>query len=206
MIPSKPFLCFITDESLPPVELARQALEVGALMIQLRHKCATGAELYRWSVEIQALCRRHHAVFIVNDRVDIAIAAGADGVHLGQQDLPAAAARKLLGPDRIIGVSVSSPGEASDAQKEGADYLGFGHIFHTSSKEKPAAPVGPEAILSIRAATSLPVLAIGGITLQNAPDTLRCKASGIAVIRAISRAAKPEEAARDLVTLLQHDH
>lgn len=206
MIPAEPFLCFITDESLPPVELARQALGGGALMIQLRHKTASGAELYRWAVEIQALCRRHGALFIVNDRLDIAIAADADGVHLGQEDIPADIARKLLGPKKIIGISASSPSEAVDAERDGADYIGFGHVFHTSSKEKLTLPTGPEAIAAVRAATALPVLAIGGINLLNAPLTLGFGASGIAVIAAVSRAEDPEKAARALASILKHHH
>ncbi|MBM3162337.1 MAG: thiamine phosphate synthase [Chlorobi bacterium] len=206
MIPSTPFLCYITDESLPMVEIARQALEGGALMIQLRNKTASGEQLYRWAEEIQALCRLHQALFIVNDRVDIAIASGADGVHLGQQDLPAPAARKLLGPDKLLGVSVSSSDEAAAAERNGADYVGFGHIFPTGSKQKHTAPIGPEAIAAVRTATDLPVVAIGGITPQNAFLTLESGASGIAVIAAISRSGSPRKAARSLVDLLEHHH
>ncbi|NTV21426.1 MAG: thiamine phosphate synthase [Chlorobium limicola] len=203
MIPSSPFLCFITDESRSPIILARKALEGGASMIQLRNKSADGDQLYHWSVAIQALCRKHKAIFIVNDRVDIALAAGADGVHLGQQDLPADAARKLLGKDRIMGISVSSPLEALAAEKNGADYVGFGHIFPTSSKDKKNTPVGPESIADIKAIITIPIIAIGGITGYNAQLPIRAGAAGIAVIAAVSRAADPEIAARELVGILQ---
>jgi len=203
MIPSLPFLCLITDESLSPVDLAGKALEGGAAMIQLRHKYANGEQLYQWAVAIQALCRKHKAIFIVNDRVDIALAAGADGVHLGQQDLPAAAARKLLGDGRIMGISVSSPLEAFAAEKNGADYIGFGHIFPTGSKAKTNDPVGPESIANVRAAIKIPIIAIGGISAKNALLPINAGASGIAVISAVSRADDPKKAARELVELLQ---
>ena len=107
MIPSSPFLCVITDEAFCPITLAEEALKGGAAMIQLRHKTASGSQLYSWAVEIRKLCRQYNALCIINDRVDIALASDADGVHLGQDDLPASAARKLLGNGRIIGVSAS---------------------------------------------------------------------------------------------------
>jgi len=203
MIPNHPFLCFVTDEIRHPVEQARQALEGGAAMIQLRHKSASGEQLYRWSVELREICRERHAVFTVNDRVDIAIAADADGVHLGQQDLPAAEARKLIGSSKILGVSVSSPQEALDAENESADYVGFGHIFPTSSKEKYTVPTGPDAIGRIIQAVNIPVIAIGGINLENAHLPIAAGASGIAVIAAISRAEDPVAAAGKLVSLLE---
>ena len=173
-------------------------------MIQLRHKSASGEQLYRWATAIQVLCRAHNALFVVNDRVDIALAADADGVHLGQGDLPAKEARKLLGPKKIMGISVSTPEEAMRAEKEGADYVGFGHIFETSSKEKHSRPLGPEAIAAVKAAVGIPVVAIGGINRENAALTIASGASGIAVIAAISRAAEPENAARELVNIIQH--
>ncbi|MEE9905878.1 MAG: thiamine phosphate synthase [Chlorobium sp.] len=203
MIPNHPFLCFVTDEILHPVEQVHRALGGGAAMIQLRHKSASGEQLYRWSIEIRDICRERHAIFMVNDRVDIAIAADADGVHLGQQDLPAAEARKLLGSSKILGVSVSSPQEAVDAENESADYVGFGHIFPTSSKEKHTVPTGPEAIGSIIQAVRIPVIAIGGINPENAHLPIAAGASGIAVITAISRAEDPEAAAGKLVSLLE---
>lgn len=206
MIPDHPFLCFVTDEIRYPVEQARQALGGGAAMIQLRHKSASGEQLYQWSVEIRDICRERNAIFMVNDRVDIAIASDADGVHLGQQDLPAAEARKLLGSSKILGVSVSSPQEAVDAENENADYVGFGHIFPTSSKEKYTVPTGPEAIGRIIQAVRIPVVAIGGINQENAHLPIAAGASGIAVIAAISRAEDPEAAAGKLVRLLELNH
>jgi len=205
MIPSAPFLCYVTDESPSPESTVLKVLEGGAAMIQLRHKSASGEQLYRWATVIQALCRAHNALFVVNDRVDIALAADADGVHLGQEDLPAKEARRLLGPKKIMGISVSTPEEAMRAEKEGADYVGFGHIFETSSKEKHSRPLGPEAIAAVKAAVGFPVVAIGGINRENAALTIASGASGIAVIAAISRTAEPESAARELLNLIQRN-
>ena len=198
MLPHR-FLCVITDEHHCPVELAGQALEGGARMVQLRRKEASGRELFAWAVRIQELCRQHEALFIVNDRVDIALAMKADGVHLGQDDLPARAARSLFGPDAIIGVSVSSVAEAAQASLDGADYIGVGHIFPTFSKEKTTPPLGTAVIESIRKAAGLPVVAIGGIGLKNAYEVMKAGASGIAVISAVSDAGNPKEASIALV-------
>jgi thiamine-phosphate pyrophosphorylase len=198
MLPNR-FLCVITDEHRCPVELAGYALEGGARMIQLRRKMASGRELFAWAVRIQELCRQHEALFIVNDRVDIALAMNADGVHLGLDDLPARAARSLLGPDAIIGVSVSNTAEASQATLDGADYIGAGHIFPTFSKEKSTPPLGVAVIESIRKAAGLPLVAIGGISLQNAAEVMNSGASGIAVISAVSGADNPVMATKALI-------
>ena len=192
-------LCVITDEQSDPVELARMALDGGAGIVQLRRKTASGRQLFEWAVRIQELCREHQALFIVNDRIDIALAMQADGVHLGQQDLPASTARVLLGPDAIIGVSVSCDAEAAKAAADGASYIGVGHIFPTFSKEKPSPPLGTAAIKPIRNAAQLPVIAIGGIDLDNAAEVIRAGASGIAVISAVSDSDDPASAARELV-------
>jgi len=192
-------LCVITDESSDPVELARMALKGGSGMVQLRRKTASGRELYEWAVRIQELCREWQALFIINDRLDIAMAMHADGVHLGQQDLPAPAARALLGPDAIIGVSVSCTAEAVKAAEDGATYIGVGHIFPTFSKDKPSAPLGTAAIRPIALTAQLPVIAIGGIEQSNAAEVIRAGASGIAVISAVSGSDDPVAAARELV-------
>ena len=203
MIPAAPLLCVITDEAYCPVTLAREALNGGAAMIQLRHKSASGSQLFTWALAIRNLCREYHALFIINDRVDIALASEADGVHLGQDDLPAAAARKLLGNTRIIGVSVSSPEEAVQAEKDGADYIGFGHVYPTVSKLKEHPPLGPENLQKTVQSISLPVVAIGGISIENAPILISRGASGVAVISAVSRAENPSKAAFELMRALQ---
>lgn len=203
MIPSPPFLCVITDEALCPVTLAEQALKGGAAMIQLRHKTASGSQLFSWAVEISKRCHQYHALCIINDRVDIALASSADGVHLGQQDMPARTARKLLGKMAIIGVSASSPDEARLAEQEGADYIGFGHIYPTASKLKEFSPVGVEALRKTAAIVSLPIIAIGGITIENSASLISCGASGVAVISAVSKADDPSKAAHELLCAIQ---
>jgi thiamine-phosphate pyrophosphorylase len=168
-------------------------------MVQLRRKTASGLELYEWAVRIQELCRQREALFIVNDRVDIALAMHADGVHLGQDDLPASAARSLLGPDAIIGVSVANAAEAEKARHDGADYIGAGHIFPTFSKDKTTAPLGTSPIRAIGKAAGMPVVAIGGIGAGNIQEVMKAGASGIAVISAVSGTDDPVAATRDLV-------
>ncbi len=203
MIPSSPFLCVITDEALCPVTVAELALKGGAAMIQLRHKSASGSQLFSWAVEIRNQCKKYRALFIINDRVDIAMASEADGVHLGQQDIPAHVARKLLGKERVIGVSASSLEEALQAEKDGADYIGFGHIYPTFSKEKGFPPLGTKILQNAAAFISLPIIAIGGVSLENAASLITCGASGVAVISAVSRTDDPSRAARDLVAALK---
>ena len=182
-------LCVITDATLGPgrdhVAVARAALAGGADMIQLRDKAPDLRQLLPQACAIQALCRSHGAVFIVNDRLDLALAAGADGVHLGQDDLPAEAARRLLGPERILGISTHSREQAEAADKIGADYVGFGPMFATGTKNTGYTPRGPAALREIRAAVHLPILAIGGITLENVAEVIAEGATAPAVISAI---------------------
>ena len=203
MIPSKPFLCVITDEAFCPVTLAENALRGGAAMIQLRHKSASANQLLSWAIEIRKLCSNYQALFIINDRADIAMASQADGVHLGQHDLPLAAARKLLGNSFIIGVSASSVPEALQAERDGADYIGFGHIFPTSSKEKGFLPLGPQTLREAASLVCLPIIAIGGINAENAPSLIALGASAVAVIAAVSRAVEPLNAARELTEAIK---
>ncbi len=198
VIPSYPFLCVITDEETSPVSLAEEALRGGAPMIQLRHKSADGRVLFDWAMEIRKRCTEHGALFIVNDRLDIAMASGADGVHLGQEDIPLRAAREAVGNTMLIGISATSLNEAMKAQDEGADYIGLGHIFPTISKEKHHPPLGLEALEKAASLLSVPVVAIGGITIENAPALISAGAAGIAVISAVSRAPSPLQAAKEL--------
>lgn len=196
-------LCCITADSLCPVLQAEKALGGGASMIQLRNKSASGADLYSWAKRIKKLCQAHDATCIINDRLDIALAVEADGVHLGQGDLPADAARKLLGSKRILGVSVASVAEAKKAVASGADYLGLGHIFPTVSKHKSSEPIGLERIAEVTKTISIPVIAIGGITEDSVCAVLRAGASGIAVISSVAHAPDPENAAASLTKKIQ---
>jgi thiamine-phosphate pyrophosphorylase len=173
--------------------MARAALVGGAEMIQLRDKTRSLRELLPQACAIRLLCRSHGALFIVNDRLDLALAAEADGAHVGQEDFPAAQARGLLGPGRILGVSTHSLAQAQAAQAAGADYIGFGPIFATGTKNTGYTSRGLEALRAIRQAVSLPILAIGGITLENVTAVIAAGATAPAVISAV--VATPDVAA-----------
>lgn len=183
-----------------PVEQARAACSGGAAVVQLRAKHATDRTALAWAQAIRALSREAGCLFFVNDRFDLALAAEADGVHLGQEDIP---------PDRLppsarerlrIGRSTHTLEEAQRALAEGVDYLAFGPVFGTASKESPHTARGLERLADVvRAATPLPVVAIGGIDLDRAQSVARAGARGIAVISAVAGAADPESAAAALV-------
>ncbi len=187
------------------LEVAEAVLAGGASVIQLRDKELPGRELLQLALRIRAVILEggYGALLIINDRVDVAAAAGADGVHLGQEDLPVSAARKMLGPGAVVGLSVSSVEEARRALREPVDYLGVGPVFPTPSKDDAAPPMGLERLAEVRRDTSLPLVAIGGITESNAPEVLRAGADGIAVISAVSGAQDMREAARRLSRIVE---
>lgn len=183
-----PPLCVITDEKLSGLrhrEVAEQALQGGTPMIQLRDKGGDLRYLYEEALAIRHLCRRQGALFIVNDRLDLALAVEADGVHLGQNDLPPRLARALLKPGMLLGISTHSIEEAQEAEAAGADYIGFGPIFPTGTKRQPRPVVGVEGVRRLRAVADVPLVAIGGITLDRAPEVIGAGADGVAVISAI---------------------
>ena len=171
-------------------------------MIQLREKELTHEEFKAEALEIQALCREEGVPFIVNDDVALACEICADGVHVGQSDMEAGNVRALIGPDKILGVSVRTPEEAVEAERKGADYLGAGAVFHTGSKAD-AVDITHEALREICGAVSIPVVAIGGITLRNARELSGSGIAGLAVISAIFAAPDVEEASRELRALAE---
>lgn len=178
------------------LDIARAALRGGADAIQLRDKEAGGGELLRVSREVVRLARSSGSacLILVNDRVDVALACGADGVHLGQEDLPADSARRILGVGKVLGVSAGTVEEALAARDGGADYLGVGPVFATPTKPDAGEPIGIEGLRKIREAVDLPIVAIGGINAENAALVLRAGADGIAVISAVSAAEDMNEA------------
>ncbi len=184
------------------VELASQAIHGGARTIQLRDKVQSKEKLLSVAQQLRTLCTEHDVLFIVNDYLDIALATDADGLHLGQDDLPVKVARKLLPLGKILGCSTTTVEQAITAQSEGADYIAVGSIYPTSSKET-ARVVGLERLRQIRQAISLPLVAIGGITKDNAADVIAAGADSVAVISAIVGAASPEEATRQIVDILE---
>jgi thiamine-phosphate pyrophosphorylase len=184
------------------VRVAAEAIAGGATILQLRHKDATTRTLLAETEAILAQSRPHGVPLIVNDRVDVALATGADGVHLGPDDLPPPLARRLLGAERLIGVSAGTVAEAAQARAEGADYLGTGDIFGTASKFDAGAPVGPGRLTEVKRAAGLPVVAIGGVSAANAATAIAHGADGVAVITAVVAQPDVRAAARALRTLV----
>ncbi len=178
--------------------LANEALAGGATAIQLHLKDATAREWLRWCATLLPMCRRAGAALVVNDRVDIAAAAGADGVHLGQDDLPAAAARAILGPRPVIGVSTDTLDEIRQAWADGADYCGLGPVYPTPSKADAGPVLGRLQFCRMIKAAPLPVVAIGGIHAGNAAPLAACGAAGVAVISAVTGAEDVRAACRRL--------
>lgn len=191
----------LTDSRLcgrPLEQCVEAALRGGATAIQLREKHLSTRQLVELASALLPVVRHYGVPFIVNDRVDVALAVDADGVHLGTDDMPVELARRLLGPQRIIGASVESPEEALQAERAGADYLGVGPIFATTTKPDAGEPKGPELLAAVRRVTRLPIVAISGVTAQNAPLAIRAGADGVAVISAVMAAPDVEAATRRL--------
>jgi len=185
------------------IEVAGQVIKGGARIIQLRDKVLSKSELLSVARELKNLCKEHDVLFIVNDYVDIALDTGADGLHLGQDDLPVPVARKLLPLDTIVGCSTTTVEQAITAQSEGADYIAVGSIYPTSSKTlttTPARVVGLETLHQVSQAVSVPVVAIGGISRDNIADMITAGAISVAVISAVLGAESPEDASRQLST------
>ncbi|WP_406677009.1 thiamine phosphate synthase [Moorella sp. ACPs] len=187
----------------PTLELVRQALAGGATAIQLREKDLSARELVELGREIRELTRAAGATFIINDRLDVALAVEADGVHIGQEDLPARVARELLGPGKILGVSTGTVAEARQAVVDGADYLGVGSIYATKSKGDAGEPIGLAGLKAIRAAVAIPVVAIGGINTSNAAEVIAAGADGVAVVSAVIGAPDVAAAAKELLAAVR---
>ncbi len=187
---------FCRDKDLD--SMVSEAIEGGADVVQLREKDITVEEYIRLGKKIREITRRAGVGFIINDCVDVAAAVDADGVHLGQDDTPISMARKIMGYDRIIGISAHNLSQALEAQEAGADYLGVGPVFPTPSKDDASAPIGIPALREICDRVTIPVVAIGGINAGNAEEVLKAGASGVAVISAIFGAGDIIRAAAEL--------
>ncbi len=168
------------------LDAVRQAIEGGACLIQYRDKTGVRREMYETARQLRRMTAEHGAVLIINDQIDLALAVRADGVHLGQDDLPLWLARKVLGNDAIVGISTHTLAEAMHAQSEGADYIGFGPIFQTQTKENARAPVGIKAITEMKQKVHIPIYAIGGIQRSHLPDLIKAGVDGVAVISALA--------------------
>ena len=166
------------------IDCVREALEGGVTLVQYRAKTASSAEMYDEALQLKALCDSFNVPLIINDRLDIAMAVGAAGVHLGQDDLPCAAARRILGEDYIIGVSAHNPAEARAALLCGADYLGCGAVFGTATKAD-VKKLGTDGLAAICKAKGLPVVGIGGVTADNYREVRAAGADGAAIVSGI---------------------
>jgi thiamine-phosphate pyrophosphorylase len=181
-------LCFITDRTycdLPLYDMINSVLNAGVRWIQYREKALSRRKIYENALNLRKLTRPFGATFIINDYADIALAVGADGVHLGQDDLPLKEARKIMGT-RIVGISTHDLAQAKEAESCGADYIGFGPVFHTSTKDA-GAPKGVDNIRQIKENVSIPLVAIGGINPENVAFVMSAGADAAAVATAICR-------------------
>ena len=185
------------------LELAEQLMDVGVRLLQYRDKAGTAARVLHTSKTLATMAKGRGATFFVNDRPDIAYLAGASGVHVGQDDLSADQARAIVGPDSWVGVSTHNPEQFRNAAATSADYIAIGPIFTTTSKANPDPVVGTEMITQLRSLTEKPLVAIGGIRLEQAEAVLQAGADSVAVISDILLAANPRERARQFVKRLE---
>lgn len=196
------YLC--TDRGLMSTKTIEEAVEAalkgGATLVQLREKDCSSREFYETALRVKAITDARHVPLIINDRVDIALAVDAAGVHIGQSDLPASVVRRLLGPDKILGVSTARVDEAVLAEKEGADYLGVGAMYATGTKANTRS-VTMEGLDEIRKAVSVPIVVIGGIGPKNAAEFRNRGIDGLAVVSSVIVQADIEGAARELKRL-----
>ncbi len=176
--------------------MVEAAIRGGVTVVQYREKAASTRRMIAEARELRQLCRAAGVPFIVNDRIDVALAVDADGVHVGQDDMPAPLARRLIGKGRILGVSAGNVDEARRAEEEGADYIGASPVFATPTKPDAPAPMGVEGLRKLAGAVSIPVVAIGGMNAQNARAVMLAGAAGLAVVSAIVGAQDVEAAAR----------
>lgn len=190
------------DTSEQLIEIVARALDGGMTAVQLRVKGWNDREALRAAYGLRSLCETAQALFIVNDRVDIALASGADGVHLGVDDLPVFEARRLLGSRAIIGYSPECDTDRRAAELAGADYLGVGPVYDTSTKGDAGAAIGLDGFASVALASTVPVIGVGGITIERAPDVRMAGAVGVAVVGAVFFASDPTAAARRLAEAL----
>ncbi len=184
------------------VETVRQSIAAGATMVQLRDPVAKTRSLVEQARALVALLRPAGIPFIVNDRVDVAMAAGADGVHLGQSDMSVADARGLMGPGPLLGLSITALADLATSDLAGVDYLGVGPVFTTATKADAAPAMGLDGLAAVRAASDLPIVAIGGIDHTNTAEVIAAGADGVAVVSAICTAPDAGAATRGLAEIV----
>ncbi len=205
-IPFNPLLYLVTDPDLSlgrsEEEVVRRAVAAGVTMVQYRDKDTSTRRMIDKTRLLARICKPAGVALIVNDRLDVALAGGAEGVHLGQDDMDAGDCRKITGDDFIIGVSVTTIEEVTDAEREGADYLGANGVFPTGTKTDLGEPLGLEGVSRLASAASLPMVAIGGIKDTNAAQVMGAGADGVAVVSYIVGAENIEERCENLLRIL----
>jgi thiamine-phosphate pyrophosphorylase len=179
------------------LNIIEEAIKGGTSIVQLREKTASTKDFYQLALKVKEITTRYDVPLLINDRIDIALAVDSEGVHLGQDDMPADIARKIIGDDKILGVSASTVEEAIKAQIDGADYIGSGAVFPTATKDD-ADSVSKEELKSIVDSIDIPVVAIGGITIENASELKDTGIAGFSVVSAIMSADDPKEASQKL--------
>ena len=187
---------FLNGRSLK--DCVEAAIKGGVTLVQVREKDASTREFYKIAKEVKEITSKYNIPLLINDRIDIALAIDAEGVHLGQSDMPIKLARKILGEDKIIGISANTLEEALEAQKAGADYLGIGPVFYTGTKKDIDEPIGIHGLKEITENIRIPSVAIGGINKENAKSVLETGVNGISVISAILRSENIEKASIEL--------
>ncbi|WP_304091559.1 thiamine phosphate synthase [Methanobrevibacter gottschalkii] len=196
-------LYLVTDNS-DDVEKFLKTIEDGikggVSVVQLREKTANTLDFYNLALRVKEITSKYNVPLIINDRIDIALAIDADGVHVGQSDMPCDVARKLIGKDKILGISASTIPEAQKAQKDGADYIGTGAVFPTTTKYD-APSVTKQELKEIVDSIDIPVVAIGGITIENASELIDTGISGLSVVSAIMSAKNPKKASQELLNI-----
>ena len=200
-------LMYVTDDSITDdtafFKILVDALKGGASIVQLREKSGNTRSFYNRALKAKTLCHAYRIPLIINDRIDIALAADADGVHIGQTDMPYSKARALLGATKIIGLSVSNTEQAIEAENLKVDYIGISPIFNTATKKSDLAPsLGIEGLKMIRPLFSKPIVCIGGIHQNNVADIIKNGANGVAVISAISKAKYPKKETKNLKEII----
>ncbi|MBK5721169.1 thiamine phosphate synthase [Dysgonomonas sp. Marseille-P4677] len=202
MIPFDLSLYLVTDRSLslgrPLEDVVEEAVKGGVTMVQLREKDCSTKDFYDLAVRLKACLKQYNIPLIINDRLDIALACDAEGLHIGQSDMPYTIARKLLGKDKIIGLSVESISDAIDANKLDVDYIGISPVFSTSTKTDTALAFGLDGVRQISQISEHPSVGIGGINIKNAKDIILAGADGLSVVSAIMSATDPKESAIQL--------
>ncbi|MCS7254247.1 MAG: thiamine phosphate synthase [Armatimonadota bacterium] len=197
----------ITDRYINPlhdhISISKTAIEGGASAIQLRDKRATTRELISWALRMRQMTACTRTLLIINDRLDVAMACKADGVHLGDDDMPIEIARELVGESMLIGRSVDNVEQAVEAERMGADYVSIGAVFPTATKPNAAQAVGIETVRAVKMAVNIPVVAIGGITVENAHLVIEAGADAIAVISAVAMSDEPLAAVKELVRIYE---